>query len=57
MLETAMVEGAHLEQTRKMISMCRFGAPEEVAGLVSHLWSDEANYTEDRAISMNGDRV
>jgi len=52
-----MVEGAHLEQTRKMISMCRFGAPEEVAGLVSHLWSDEANYTEDRAISMNGDRV
>ncbi len=42
---------------REQIPMQRFGAPEEVAGVVAFLCSDEASYMTRQVISVNGGMV
>ncbi len=53
-IETAMVEGAPVEEILKMIPMQRLGRPEEISGLVAFLLSDEASYLTRQVISVNG---
>lgn len=54
LIETQMLEGVPLEEVLKTIPMRRLGQPDEVAGLVSFLCSDEASYITRQVISVNG---
>lgn len=53
-IETDMTEDAPLEEIMAMIPARRAGKPEEVAGLVAFLMSDEAAYITRQVISVNG---
>lgn len=54
LVETAMSENVAVEDITKMIPLRRSGQPEEVAGLVNYLLSDEAGYITRQVISING---
>ncbi len=56
LIETSMVtiEDPTMKEIVKMIPMKRAGKPEEVAGLVSYLFSDAAAYVTRQVISING---
>lgn len=54
LIETEMMQSAHLSEALKMIPMQRAGTPEEVAGVVGFLMSDEAAYITRQVISVNG---
>ena len=51
---TDMVEGIDENQVKPMIPLGRFGKPEEVAGIVAFLASDESSYITGEVISVNG---
>ena len=53
-VETAMSENLPMDEVVKMIPLRRAGRPEEVAGLVNYLLSDEAGYITRQVISING---
>jgi len=53
-IETQMTEGLPLDEVMKAIPMQRLGQPEEVAGLVAFLCSEEAGYITRQVISVNG---
>jgi 3-oxoacyl-[acyl-carrier protein] reductase len=53
-IETEMVGKLPLSEIKKMIPMGRLGRPEEVAGVVRFLCSDEASYITGQVISVNG---
>lgn len=53
-IETAMLEGAPMEEILKLIPMKRVGRPEEVAAAVSFLCSDDAGYITRQVLSVNG---
>ncbi|MBI1359096.1 MAG: 3-oxoacyl-ACP reductase FabG [Alphaproteobacteria bacterium] len=53
-IETAMTEGAMIEEVLKAIPMKRAGTPEEVAGVVAFLFSPEAEYITRQVIGVNG---
>lgn len=53
-IETAMIENAPIAEILKAIPMQRLGQPEEVAGIVAFLLSDEAGYITRQVISVNG---
>ena len=53
-IETDMTKDLPAEEVKKMIPMKRFGKPEEVAGLINYLMSDEASYITGQVISVNG---
>jgi 3-oxoacyl-[acyl-carrier protein] reductase len=53
-IATQMTEGLPLEELTAMIPMRRIGEPQEVAGLVAFLMSDEAGYITRQVISVNG---
>ncbi|MDR3500922.1 MAG: 3-ketoacyl-ACP reductase FabG2 [Parvibaculum sp.] len=53
-IETAMIDGAPIAEILKIIPMQRLGQPEEVAGIVAFLLSDEASYITRQVISVNG---
>ncbi|QSA98853.1 3-oxoacyl-ACP reductase FabG [Methylococcus sp. EFPC2] len=54
LIETDMVEGLPLDEYIKTIPARRMGKPEEVAGLVAFLMSEEAAYITRQVIAVNG---
>lgn len=58
LIETDMLgEDLPLDEIKKMIPIKRLGKPEEVAGLVAYLMSDNAAYITRQVISVNGGMV
>lgn len=57
LIETEMVENAPIEEALKLIPMQRMGTPDEVAGLVAFLMSDEGSYITRQVISVNGGMI
>lgn len=56
-IETQMVADLPLDEVMKMVPMRRLGKPEEVAGVIAFLCSDEAAYVTRQVISVNGGMV
>ena len=54
LIETEMIEGAAVESLAAMIPMRRLGKPQEVAAVVSFLFSEGAAYITGETISVNG---
>ena len=54
LIETDMLEGLPLEELTPLIPMRRLGTPEEVASVVTFLFSDAASYVTGQVISVNG---
>lgn len=54
LIETEMLEGLPLDEAIAAIPARRMGKPEEVAGLVAFLMSDDAAYITRQVISVNG---
>jgi 3-oxoacyl-[acyl-carrier protein] reductase len=56
-IDTQMVAGLPMDEVMKLVPMRRLGKPEEVAGVVAFLCSDEAAYVTRQVISVNGGMV
>jgi 3-oxoacyl-[acyl-carrier protein] reductase len=54
LIQTEMIEGAGVEELARRIPMQRLGRPEEVAGSVAFLFSDDAAYVTGQTLSVNG---
>jgi 3-oxoacyl-[acyl-carrier protein] reductase len=54
LIDTDMTAGLPVDQIAKLIPMRRLGTPEDVAGVVSFLFSDEAAYVTGQVIAVNG---
>lgn len=54
LIDTQMLDQSFLDEALKTVPMRRVGQPEEVAGLVSFLCSQEAAYITRQVISVNG---
>ena len=54
LIETEMTENLAKEEVEQLIPMKRMGRPEEVAGVVSFLFSESASYITGEVISVNG---
>jgi 3-oxoacyl-[acyl-carrier protein] reductase len=54
LIETDMVDEEIVKEAMKFIPAQRMGKPEEIAGLVSYLFSDNAGYITRQVISVNG---
>ena len=54
LIETDMTSELELDEALKLIPARRVGKPEEVAGAVSYLMSDDAGYVTRQVISVNG---
>lgn len=54
LIETDMTENIDPERVLEMIPARRFGRPEEVASLVSYLFTEQAEYITRQVISVNG---
>jgi 3-oxoacyl-[acyl-carrier protein] reductase len=54
LIETDMLEGAPVDDLKKLIPMRRLGRPDEVASLVRFLASDEAAYITGQVITIGG---
>ncbi len=56
-IETQMVTDLPRDELARMIPMRRLGTPDDVAGVVAFLLSDEAAYVTRQVISVNGGMV
>jgi 3-oxoacyl-[acyl-carrier protein] reductase len=54
LIETEMIAHVPLQEALKLIPAGRIGKPEEVAALVSFLFTDDAAYITRQVISVNG---
>ena len=54
LIETNMIDDEVTKEAMKVIPARRMGKPEEIAGLVSYLFSDNAAYLTRQVISVNG---
>ena len=54
LIETEMTENIAKQEIEQLIPMKRMGTPEEVAGVVSFLFSKSASYITGEVISVNG---
>jgi 3-oxoacyl-[acyl-carrier protein] reductase len=54
LIETDMIKNAPVENIKTMIPMARIGQPQEVAGVVKFLCSEDASYVTGQVISVNG---
>jgi 3-oxoacyl-[acyl-carrier protein] reductase len=54
LIETEMTRDVQLEEVLKLIPARRIGKPEEVAAVVSFLFTDAAAYITRQVISVNG---
>jgi 3-oxoacyl-[acyl-carrier protein] reductase len=54
LIETDMIDDEVTKEAMKVIPARRMGKPEEIAGLVSYLFSDTAGYLTRQVISVNG---
>ncbi len=54
LIETQMLDAVPRDEVKRMIPMRRIGKPEDVAGVVAFLCSDEASYVTRQVISVNG---
>ncbi|HNZ65185.1 MAG TPA: 3-oxoacyl-ACP reductase FabG [Smithella sp.] len=54
LIETDMIKEAPVEQIKQIIPMARLGKPEEVAGVIRFLCSDESSYVTGQVIGING---
>lgn len=54
LIATDMISGAPVDTLKTLIPMGRIGNPEEVAGVVSFLCSDDASYITGQIIGVNG---
>ena len=54
LIETDMVEDAPVDRILETIPLRRLGKPDEVAGVVSFLMSDDSAYVTRQVISVNG---
>ena len=54
LIDTEMIRDVPLEEALKIVPMGRLGKPEEVAGLVAFLMSDDASYITRQVIGVNG---
>ena len=57
LIETDMIGDVPIEEAMKLIPMKRIGQPEEVAGVVAFLMSQESSYVTRQVISVNGGMV
>lgn len=53
-IDTDMTKDLDVEDLKKKVPMGRFGTPEEVAGAVAFLASDDASYITGEVLSING---
>lgn len=54
LIETEMIAEVPVDAMRERIALRRIGAPEEVAGVVSFLCSEDASYITGQLIAVNG---
>lgn len=57
LIDTEMIASAPVKSLLSSIPMGRIGKPEEVAGVVSFLCSDDASYITGQVISVNGGMI